>query len=1350
MKKLNRFLITTLASILFFTSYTQLSVAQSVSFTDYSVLPETVSSAPDLIPNVLIVIDNSGSMRRYAGQLPTSSTGTQFLGGHHPNSRSYIARKVMRDIISDPANLGKMNVGFMEFDMSWFKTDRTAAVDDCGDWLPPEYEEDPSGESPYLDPADQGHIKTSVIPGCDPENTGNKPGYSVWRSDAFDNGKGRLRENVSVLDEAKVERLDKVMGIEPKMPDLRCLDNGSLDTNGECLADQYPDTDANDFIADSNSDITASDGSTYDKPSDGWTSDEDYRLRTDSHQDYYKTQYYLLDETDSDNNNTPDIVEADDSVSFSTRGTPTFGSLVAAQNYLRNKFTPTNTAGDGFFSTLMPDGVSPVAPLGTSNTSIVDEKCSAKNYIILITDGAPWNNIIGKSISSQTAEVCNNPTPPADGPSVDYVCSVAGDGTGGNDKRLRHTKASIASLLAEMRAGYFSEVTIDEDSTNGYTKTLTAGYAPIETIVFGFGSDLDSTNGAEIINEMAKGGTGASEAFFATTADVLKEQISSVFENITATSGSSSGISVVASSSDTAGSVVQAIYNPNIVGEEPDPDDADETVEVSVAWTSTLSAFFVDKYGYLREDGDGDGELDDYGTDYAFELDFDTTSQEVKAQRILPSNLETVSFTETDIGAEISLNELVPIWEAGDVLSGYEQTNSVSGANIYSSINRDYDDVASETNGYRRIYSWLQSNPNSTTFDNGTQLEFIYDSSSSTSNKINDSNFTLLGVGTESEAENIVNFLRGDESIDGFRNRSIDGKAYLLGDIVHSTAAQVDTPTGPFATRFNDDSYSAFKEHYQYRRRMVYVGANDGLLHAFNGGFWDGENAAFELKASEIGCVNNCDEVEHELGAEIWAYAPMNLLPHLQFLTRTDYNSSFHVAYVDGPINVFDVRAFDADETHINGWGTILVVGMRLGGGEFGDVQYDASDTSKTFTARSAYIILDVTNPREEPKVIGEITHENLGFTTSTPTIVKEGDDWFLMFGSGPNDISTATSIGDPDDSAVIRKPTIFKYKLNEGSRGFTSDGDGDDTINTTESAFIGDMVAHDWNSDYNDDAVYFGVVSGTETTPGGALYRYVSANETGASSSVNKLLDTDQPIVYTPLLKSFAGKNWAFFGTGRYLTSLDAEATDNNSFYGVIEPRGSYGEVLLSSLANVTDVTVKDDGMFVTPLSLGGDSIKNFSGLRSKILSDANVNGWLYNFETVPPSSKNSAPPLSFKSLLFYTHYDPPVSDGDLCSNEFGISYLNVVDLVTGTASFTSNFEGPLGLDGDDNIIDSVALGDGYAYRSYLFIGPDTETGDSRILIKSPLSTGQIKDTAVTIPPSPNGRTSWRELEIQ
>ena len=895
----------------------------------------------------------------------------------------------------------------------------------------------------------------------------------------------------------------------------------------------------------------------------------------------------------------------------------------------------------------------------------------------------------------------------------------------------------------------------------------------IKTYVVLFADDDDK---ADLDLIAAGGGTGS--AYFAADGAGLSTALNSIIGAINPHAGSSSGISVVASSSDTAGSVAQAIYSPAITGLE-----ADGITETTVSWSSTLSTFFLDKYGYLREDNPStgtQGKLDEsYDIDGAFTLsledvdtdgDFIDDDQEVRATRIKPINFGTDSFTETVLATGIELDDLNPIWEASKLL-GEHYTGAATDAQIdavgaiYGEINRDYDSVASDNNGYRRIYSWIQSNPSNSVFDSGDQIEFIYDDCdpSCTVDGITPSNHTLLGVDisdpvlAKSQAQNIVQFTRGRENITGLRTRSIADKAYLLGSIVHSTAAQVDIPNNVFNTRFADSSYSAFKEYYENRRRMLYIGANDGLLHAFNGGFWNGETAELSLVAPD-----GSDNVAHALGAEIWAYAPMNLLPHLQWLTSTGYDSSVHVAYMDGPVKIFDVRAFDEDSVHVNGWGTILVAGMRFGGGEYEDVDHDADgDAADTFTARSAYVVIDITDPRQEPVVIGEVTHEHLGFTTSEPTIMKEGDDWYLMFGSGPNEITTATNV--PTGAAVNRRPHIYRYKLNEGERGFASDGDGDDTIGTSDG-FVGDMIAQDWNSDYSHDAVYFGIITGDEADTSGGLYRYVGAHETtSGNSKVTALLDVGQPVVHKPLLKRLAGKNWALFGTGRFFTVNDGQNDDQNSFYGVMEPRTAtdYGSVstAATSILDVTNIdvagpTTDTDGDLVGggTLSVSVDGQTTFNELRSHILSDTDVNGWKFDFPSAvnAPTAKSSASPLSFKSLLFYTYYEPVILDGTECTNEFGDSTLNVVDLVTGTASFTKAFAGPLGLDAGGNIEKSSYLGEGYAYQSYLFVGPDPETGNSRILIKSPLSTGEISDTAVMIPPSPNGRTSWREIEVQ
>ena len=135
------------------------------------------------------------------------------------------------------------------------------------------------------------------------------------------------------------------------------------------------------------------------------------------------------------------------------------------------------------------------------------------------------------------------------------------------------------------------------------------------------------------------------------------------------------------------------------------------------------------------------------------------------------------------------------------------------------------------------------------------------------------------------------------------------------------------------------------------------------LFMPFNAGFWDETNQLFALSKSS--------ETSHRLGGEIWAYAPMNLLPHLQWLTDPSYP---HVYYMDGQPLIFDANIFPDDADHPKGWGTVLVMGMGLGGGPI-----DVSIGGSTVTRRSAYVVMDITNPEKPPKVLAEITHPDMG-----------------------------------------------------------------------------------------------------------------------------------------------------------------------------------------------------------------------------------------------------------------------------------------------------------------------------------------------------------------------------------
>src|SRR5207247_1127198 len=166
------------------------------------------------------------------------------------------------------------------------------------------------------------------------------------------------------------------------------------------------------------------------------------------------------------------------------------------------------------------------------------------------------------------------------------------------------------------------------------------------------------------------------------------------------------------------------------------------------------------------------------------------------------------------------------------------------------------------------------------------------------------------------------------------------------------------------------------------------------------------------------------------LGAELWAFVPQELLPHLKWFTQTDYT---HVSYVDLKPRVTDARIFTPDDDHPNGWGTVMIIGMRLGGSCAGcsgtnggtpmtvTADFAGSGTTSTRTFYSAYVALDVTNPEKDPTILWVFTDSTLGLGTSMPSVLRVNPStdaptdntnavWMAIFGSGPTGYTGASS----------------------------------------------------------------------------------------------------------------------------------------------------------------------------------------------------------------------------------------------------------------------------------------------------------------------------------------------------
>jgi type IV pilus assembly protein PilY1 len=130
---------------------------------------------------------------------------------------------------------------------------------------------------------------------------------------------------------------------------------------------------------------------------------------------------------------------------------------------------------------------------------------------------------------------------------------------------------------------------------------------------------------------------------------------------------------------------------------------------------------------------------------------------------------------------------------------------------------------------------------------------------------------------TAAQAANVINYVRSQP----------------LGAIVDSTPAIMDAPS---LDPPPDADYPGFADTNSDRRSIIWVGANDGMLHA----------------------------IDARLGVEVWAFVPFNMLPKLKALQSGQPVGDF-VFTVDGSPKVADVK-IDGD------WRTYLIMGQGPGG----------------------------------------------------------------------------------------------------------------------------------------------------------------------------------------------------------------------------------------------------------------------------------------------------------------------------------------------------------------------------------------------------------------------------------
>lgn len=369
---------------------------------------------------------------------------------------------------------------------------------------------------------------------------------------------------------------------------------------------------------------------------------------------------------------------------------------------------------------------------------------------------------------------------------------------------------------------------------------------------------------------------------------------------------------------------------------------------------------------------------------------------------------------------------------------------------------------------------------------------------------------------TDNLCSDRLDWLRGNsvkEQRNGgtFRNRA----ASVLGDIINSDPAYVkdedyDYDAGTSALT-EKSTYAAFVAAKSTRTPMIYVGANDGMLHAIR---------------ADIGHTDS--------GKEIFAYIPAGVYDKLSKLTESAYS---HTYYVDAPPSSGD--AYIGSD-----WKTVLVGGLGAGG-------------------KSIYA-LDVTDP--DSFTAGDVLWEyadatDLGYTYSQPQIARlNNGEWAAIFGNGYNSSSDKAFlyVVKLSDGTLIKKIAAGNSTGNGLSTPRLYDSNGDKIIDTV---YAGDLLGHLWKFDLSSSA------SSDWSTSNSGNPVFTAVNASGNAQPI-----TAQPEVMALTSGTPSGGVMLYFGTGRYLSGTDPNDTEVQSFYAVWD-NGS-GSVTRSQLQEQTIVS--------------------------------------------------------------------------------------------------------------------------------------------------------------------------------
>jgi type IV pilus assembly protein PilY1 len=932
-------------------------------------------------------------------------------------------------------------------------------------------------------------------------------------------------------------------------------------------------------------------------------------------------------------------------------------------------------------------------------------------------------------------------------------------------------------------------------STLFFTPGSTPGASLLKTPLWyaaKWGGFEDSNNNGipDLTSDWDKNNDGVPDTYFyVANPTKLEEQLNKAFADILRRTASGSAASVISQSREGEGAVYQSIFFPEF------RDEAGNTIH----WAGQVHALLVDPQGNIREDTNGNGQLD-------IQYDKIIRYQDLNIYRYTDVNANgKLDPEEQNATIELLNNpfDVHYIWTSSAWLNQIDNSAIVAQRSFYNATTANrYIITFADKNangvvetGEIQHFKWPPDTSyspgltNSTDFYAYLTLYPSFEDTPAAYNTLRTSNSSAFAALLEGLARRQVDFIRGadqsSETIAGIavnasrsRHYVENGTSYTwrLGDVVFSTPTVVGKPAENYHLIYKDETYQDFVEKYKNRRNVVYVGANDGMLHAFNAGFYNSTRKGFDTTQD--------GKTQFPIGSELWAYIPYNLLPHLYWLMDPSYGRQLHVSYMDLKPRVFDARVFfqtdgitpNDNATHPQGWGTLLVAGMRFGGGKIrADLDKTGLPGFDNATDRimgSAYVIFDITDPELGPQPLAEIRLPGMGFTTCYPTVMPmstpnantaSDNNWYLVFGSGP-----ANSAGEPDPNTInlatsdqAGKLFVLDLKALTTQKTIrTLDATGSFLSNSTSffaetepGSFIGDPVAvdldvgkNDANQEFKADVVYYGSIAGDPTNATGKMYRLIT-NDTQESSNIvtwignSTLINVQKPFSASASIALDEKQNiWVYAGTGRFFTRNDIQQSQGMSFYGIKEPKSNgtetWSAVNAADLFNSTQISLVNATCGNTFTKTCVQVIKTEGSTNTTLTWDSLISqteskpGWERNFPSQPLERVLGQAAVLGGTTLFTTY----IPSDDLCEIE-GRSKLYAVYYKTGTPYYI-----PILTNTEDPFAVSVELGKGLALTPNIHVG---EKSKGTAFIQT--STGAIATVELAMPlPFKSGILYW------